>query len=234
MTIEDQITDEKLQYHIIREAAKISALSSGKIDKYEYLTGEEILPSNQQQITEQAKFTYSPLEKAFEKQTKTIEDQGEKQIKAIQDNKRQLINDDDYKDKLLISKEREIFKNIYNKRLDKIEELNNKIDYNNLKYVVVRSGDEYSFDKLKDPIAFLDDIKKGKISLKEAKDQQQNYFNYLNIIRRGNKNANQRKALANINIHFNARNSAIKFIEDYSSMILVAKKTGKRTRRNRT
>ena len=87
MTIEDQITDEKLQYHINREAAKISALSSGKIDKYEYLTGEEILPSNQQQITEQAKFTYSPLEKAFEKQTKTIEDQGEKQIKAIQDNK---------------------------------------------------------------------------------------------------------------------------------------------------
>ena len=50
MTIEDQIKDEKLQYDINREAAKISALSSGKIDKYEYLTGEEILPSNQQQI----------------------------------------------------------------------------------------------------------------------------------------------------------------------------------------
>ena len=123
------------------------------------------MPSNQQQITEQAKFTYSPLEKVFEKQTKTIEDQGEKQIKVIQDNKRQLTNDDDYKDKLLISKEREIFKNIYNKRLDKIEGLNNKIDYNNLKYVVVSIGDEYSFDKLKDPIAFLADIKKGKISL---------------------------------------------------------------------
>ena len=50
MTIEDQIKDEKLQYDINREAAKISALSSGKIDKYEYLTGEEILPSNQQQL----------------------------------------------------------------------------------------------------------------------------------------------------------------------------------------
>ena len=67
MTIEDQIRDEKLQYHINREASKISALSSGKIDKYEYLTGEEILPSNQQQIIEQAKFTYSPLGKSFEK-----------------------------------------------------------------------------------------------------------------------------------------------------------------------
>ena len=138
MTIEDQIKYEKLQYDINREAVKISALSSGKIDKYEYLTGEEILPLNQQQITEQAKFTYSPLGKAFEKQTKTIEDQGEKQIKAIQDNKKQPFNDD-YKDKLLISKEREI-KNIYNKRLDKIEELNDKIDYDNLKYVVVSSG----------------------------------------------------------------------------------------------
>ena len=66
MTIEDQIKDEKLQYDINREAAKISALSSGKIDKYEYLTGEEILPSNQQQIIQQAKFNYSPLGKALE------------------------------------------------------------------------------------------------------------------------------------------------------------------------
>ena len=85
MTIDDQIRDEKLQYNINREAAKISALSSGKIHKYEYLTGEDILPSNQQQIIEQAKFTYSPLGKAFEKQIKTIEDQRQEQIKAIQD-----------------------------------------------------------------------------------------------------------------------------------------------------
>ena len=61
MTIEDKIKDEKLQYDINREAAKVSALSSGKLDKYEYLTGEEIIPSNQQQIIQQAKFTYSPL-----------------------------------------------------------------------------------------------------------------------------------------------------------------------------
>ena len=63
MTINDQIRDEKLQYNINREAAKISALSSGKIYKYEYLTGEEILPPNQKQIIEQAKFTCSPLRK---------------------------------------------------------------------------------------------------------------------------------------------------------------------------
>ena len=75
MTLEDQIRNEKLQYDIDREAAKISSLSSGKTIKYENLTGEEILSSNQQQIIEQAKFTYSPLGKAFEKQIKTIEDQ---------------------------------------------------------------------------------------------------------------------------------------------------------------
>ena len=114
--------------------------------------------------------------------------------------------------------------------------MNNKIYYDNLKYVVVSSGKKFDFHSLENPIAFYNDIKKGKISLEVAKNKQQNYRNYLNIIRRGNKNANQKKKkiLANINIHFNARNSAIKFIEDYGSMILEAKKTGKRTRRNRT
>ena len=106
MTIEDQIKDEKLQYDINREAAKISALSSGKIDKYEYLTGEEILPSNQQQIIQQGKFNYSPLGKALEKRIKTIEDQGKNQVKAIQDNKQIVNKDDDYKDKLLLSRKR--------------------------------------------------------------------------------------------------------------------------------
>ena len=66
MTIDDQIKDEKIQYDIIREVAKISALSSDKINKYEYLTGEEIFPSNQKQIIEQEKFVYSTLGKAFE------------------------------------------------------------------------------------------------------------------------------------------------------------------------
>ena len=80
MTIDDWIKDEKLKYYVTREAAKISALSSGKIDKYEYLTAEEILPSNQKQIIEQAIFTYSPLRKAFEKQTKAVEDQEKNEL----------------------------------------------------------------------------------------------------------------------------------------------------------
>ena len=68
MTINDQIRDEKLQYDINREVAKISALSSGKIRKYEYLTGEGKLPSNQQKIIAQPKCSYSDLEKVFEKE----------------------------------------------------------------------------------------------------------------------------------------------------------------------
>ena len=70
MTIDDNVKDEKLQYDINREAEKISALSSGQIDKYEYLTGEEILTSDQSRIIEQAKFTYSSLGKVIEKQNK--------------------------------------------------------------------------------------------------------------------------------------------------------------------
>ena len=76
MTIDDKISDGKLQYYINGEAAKILALSTNKIDKYEFLTGEEILPFDQSRIIEQAKFTYSPLGKAFEKQTKMGEKQG--------------------------------------------------------------------------------------------------------------------------------------------------------------
>ena len=65
-----------MQYDINKEAAKISALSSDKIDKYEYLTDEKMLPSDQSIIIEQVKFNYSLLAKALEKQTKKIEDQG--------------------------------------------------------------------------------------------------------------------------------------------------------------
>ena len=109
ITLNDQITDEKLQYDISREAAKIAVLLSRKIHKYEYLTGEDILPSNQQQITEQAKVTYSLSGKVFEKQIKTTDKKGQKQIDALKDLKdlkdqnKQLDNISDYKDDLLHS-----------------------------------------------------------------------------------------------------------------------------------
>ena len=92
MAIDYQIKDEKFQYNINREAAKSSALSSGKIEKYKYLTCKEILPSNQNQIIEQAKFTYSFLRKTFKKETKTIEDQRKNQISAIKNHGKQIID----------------------------------------------------------------------------------------------------------------------------------------------
>ena len=98
MTIDDKIRDEKLQYDIKKKAAKMSALLSGKIDKFEDLTGEEILISDERRVIEQAKFLYSPLGKAFEKQIKTIQDQEKKQIKAIQEHGKQLAKYDNEKE----------------------------------------------------------------------------------------------------------------------------------------
>ena len=175
MVIDDKIRDEKLQYNINKEAAKISALSSRKIDKYEYLTGEELFPSSRRQIIEQAKFAFSPLGKAFEKQTKNIEYQGEKHIKAIEDNKKQLYNKQPGNNELLFSKERKIFKNIYNKRLDKIDELSSNIDCGDLKFVVNSSGIETNFSESKDPVAFLD--RKREISIEEARYKQKEFMN---------------------------------------------------------
>ena len=83
MRTDDKIRDKTLQCKINREATKISTLSSGKIDKYEYLTGEEILPSDKSRIIEPATLTYSPLAKAFQQQVKTIEDQGIKQVEVL-------------------------------------------------------------------------------------------------------------------------------------------------------
>ena len=110
-----------MQYDIKKEAAKVSVSSSGKIDKYEYLAGEEIVPSNQSQVIERTKFTYSPQGKTLEKQTETIEDQGEKQIRSIEDSKKQLVVN---KKDNFFSNEKKIFENIYKKKFQRLEKIN--------------------------------------------------------------------------------------------------------------
>ena len=188
MAINNQIRNENLQYDLNKEAAKIIAWSSGKIHKYEYLTGEDILLSNQQQIIEQAKFTYSPLGKAFEKQIKTIEDKGQKQSDALEnlkDQNKQIVNvNDDYEDKLLHSKEREIFRNIYNKRLDKIEELTKKVDGNNLTFTILSTGETYNFTGKNDPLSLLNKIRNGEITIEKAKELQKDFNNNKTITKR--------------------------------------------------
>ena len=87
MAIDDKIRYEKLQYDIKREAAKVSPLSSGKIEKYEYLTGKEILPFDKRRVTEQAKFTYSPLgEKSKQKRLKIKVKSKQKHLKRLGNN----------------------------------------------------------------------------------------------------------------------------------------------------
>ena len=144
MTIDNKIRDEKLQYDINREAAKISALSSNKIHKYEYLTGEEILPSNKKQIIEQARFTCSPLGKAFDKQIKTIEDLGKKQVDTLNTLKsdEKLTIEDKSNNK---SKATTIFNELINKRKEIMNELYDSVDYNKLKFEYVGLTKDVSY-----------------------------------------------------------------------------------------
>ena len=123
--------DENLQNDINREVAKISALSCGKIHKYEYLTGEYILLSNQQQIIEEAKFTSSLLGKAFEKQIKAIEDQGQNKGDALKQTKEITYEPDD-DDNTPISKE--IYIKILQERMNEILKMSREINYSSLLY----------------------------------------------------------------------------------------------------
>ena len=186
MTINDQIRDEKLRFDINREAAKISALLSGKIHKYEYLTGEDILLSNQQQIIEQAKFTYSPLGKAFEKQIKTIEDQGEKQIKAIQDQGQvKTIKKYAYdaEDTPFISKQKEIFNELVDERRD--------VNSDDSIYRYKGNTVDLKFDKFDNALNIINKIQNGEISLADLKNNREKFKSYLGEIKKETKNIDQ-------------------------------------------
>ena len=214
MTIKDQIKNEKLQYDINREAAKISALSSRKLDKYKYLTGEEILPSNQQQIIQQAKFNYSPLGKAIEKQRKTIEDQGEKQVVALES-----LKDSDKKlppIKDFIPMENlnpEIIKEI-----KRIEEIEKKVDRN--KMVYKRTNKTYDFRNFKTIRTFGNEIRNNVISLDTANMEQANLLSYINdFMKTKPRDPEKRKLRADV------LNSVTGFVNG-REMVLTAFKSG--------
>ena len=181
MTIEDQIKDEKLQYDINREATKISALSSGKLDKYEYLTGEEVLPSNQQQIIQQAKFSYSPLGKAIEKQIKTIKDQGKKQVVALESLKapgKKLTSIKDFIPTENLNPE------IINE-IKRIEEIEKNVDRNKMNYK--GTNKTYDFRNFKTIRAFGNEIRNNIISLDTANIEQTNLLSYIYDFTKKNK-----------------------------------------------
>ena len=164
MTTNDPIRDEKLQYDINRKAAELSALSSGKIDKYEYFTGEEILLSNQQQIIEQAKFTYSSLDNTY-----------------------------DNEDTPLISKQKEIFKELADKKIEEITNLDKQVDPDDLLYSYKGNTADAKFNQFDNASSLLDKIRDAKISLADAKNDQEKFKSNLNEIKKGKKNIDQKR-----------------------------------------
>ena len=185
MAIEGQVRDEKLQYDINREAAKTSALSSDKIDKYEYLTGKEILPSNQQQIIQQAKFTYSPLGKALEKQTKTIEDQARKEIDALADLKPKEIKPRETKP--------DEYSNYFLNGLPKIRKSFETVKFYDLTYI-------------------FKDSKIPSVSFIELKVQILFFKMYIMATY---KSPEQTKTINNINNLYNSREQVVQMFNDY-------------------
>ena len=212
MTIEDQIRDEKLPYDINREAAKISVLSSVKSDKYEYLTGEEVLPSNQQQIIEQAKFTYSPLGKAFKNQTKTIEDQGKKQVDALADLKAKEIKPRETKPNE--------YGNYFLNGLAKIGESYEPVDFYDVTYnfkdLRILS---ISFSKFKGPLHTFKSIYKGDTTLEDVEKEQIELRKDLGRIKQGDpkdKSPEQKKTINNIKSLYNSREEVARMFNDYA------------------
>ena len=148
-------------------------LSSGKLDKYEYLTGEEILPSNQQQIIQQAKFNYSPLGKAIVKQIQTIEDQGEKQVVALEslkDSDKKLTQIKDFIPTENLNPE------IINE-IKRIKELEKKVDRN--KMVYKGTNKTYDFRNFKIIHAFGNEIRNNVIAFDTANIEQANLLSYI-------------------------------------------------------
>ena len=219
MTINNQIRDEKLQYDIDRKAAEISAKSSGKLHKYEYLTGEEILPSNQQQIIEQAKFIYSSLGIAFEKQIKTTEDQGKKQIDALESLKpkeetKPIEDKPNNQSRVAI-----IFHELIKKRKDLMKELHDSVDYNNLKPEYVGPTEDVSFYEYKDSKELFNVIKDNQINFDDAVKRKNQFLNKLSNIKIGKKKLQnkEKRLITSKNL---SREEIINFFRDYGKMVL--------------
>ena len=215
MTIEDQIRDEKIQYDTNRETTKISALSSGKINKYEYLTGEEILPSNEQQMTEESKFTYTPLGNAFEKRTKTIEDQREKKVKAIKI-KYQFTYDINASP--IVLKEKEIYNKLTEESLEKKNNLDEKVDTNKLVFRYKGKTADEDFGKFDNALSPTDKIRDGEVSLNEAKMSRfGSKWGEIKRVQKKHLLKERREARTNTENFYNARKAAIDFFKEYIS-----------------
>ena len=170
------------------------------------LTGEDILPPNQQQIIEQAKLTYSLLGKAFEKQIETIEVQGKKQVEVL---KTKAINENNPS----ISKD--IYEKILEERMDEILEMSREINYKNLVYDFKVLTSSISFTKFRGPMYTYDQLKKGDKTLKQVEKEQTDFKTELNEITRGSKKSlTQLSTIKNVKNLYNSRQKILDLLND--------------------
>ena len=170
MNIDDKTRDEKLQHDSNRETEKISKLSSRKIDKYEYLTGKEIIPSDQRRMIEQAKFVYSPLEKAFEKQEKL-------KIKENHVESLKVLTPEENKE------ETKSFERLFPKG-KRTNQIKNEIDEiekqeENFRRLYKANKYKYDFQQYETIKSFGDSICNGKITIQEAEIDQSSMLDSL-------------------------------------------------------
>ena len=138
---------------------------------------------NQRQIIEQAKFTFSPLGKVFEKQIETIKDQEKKQVEAIKEHGKQLVNSD----KDIHNKSHKIFDELFYERMSKINDLSRQINFNNLIYHFKdKSISSINFIGFKAPLHLCRDIFNGNTKLAKAEEDQEQFKSDLNEIPRRN------------------------------------------------
>ena len=198
---------------------KLSALSSGKVHKNEYLTGEDILPSNQQQIIEQTKFTYSPLGKAFEREIKTIEDQGKKQIDALENLKLKEGTKPIEVKSNNQSRATIIFNDLINKRKELMSELYDSVDYNNLNFEYIGPTKDVSFYEYMNSKELFNAIKNSQIKFSEVKNKQNEFLNKLRNTYVGKKTLKQKEAINNLEKFYKSREEVINFFRDYIEML---------------
>ena len=168
--------------------------------------------------------------KAFEKQIKTSKDQGEKQVEALNtlksDNKKLTIEKYPYDDEdtPFISKQKDVFNKLVDERLEKITDLHEKVNNNDLIYRYKGNTGDLNFDRFDNAISLIDKIRDGKISLTDVKNNQWKLKSCLEGNKKGGKKSKEQKnTLYNIEMLYKARNEAIKLYDDYSLMMSEAK-----------
>ena len=178
------------------------------------LTSEDILPSNQQQIIEQAKFTYFPLGKAFEKQIKTTEDQGKKQVHALKVLEPKEIESGS-NNKFVITQE--IYDKVLEERMDEILKMSDKIGFDCLIYNFKNPTSSINFGKFGVPMYIYGHIKHGNTTLQQVEKQQKDFKKELNEITSGNtkyKSNNQLYVINNVKSLYESRQKIIDLLND--------------------